>query len=345
MSLTTETLSQNEIDKLLGHSTGVPAGASAATSSSGASGATAPRTDLQVYDFRRPHRVSKERLRTLEALYERLAKSLEAWLIGRVRRQITLRLVSVEQFSFGEFTLSLPTPCAAYGFDIRNANARKGVIDVGHEFAFFLVDRLFGGGGQPLSLQRGLTPIERLAVRLVVERLTSLLAEVWHDYVSLDLELSTFESFPDMIQAANQDDPVLVGNIEASMEGQTSLIVVCLPFNVLEKFFSSSNRRLVQDVVTTEPERRMARETVEGSLRMMQVDVTAHLPTFRVPMRQLLGLPVGSILTTGLPTDASLNLHINGEPRFRVAPGRVGQQLAVRILEPHLSASPTASLP
>jgi flagellar motor switch protein FliM len=332
--MATETLSQQDIDRLLG-------------SANPASARAAPHADVQVYDFRRPNRVSKERLRTIEAMYERLAKSLEGWLIGRVRRQVTLRMLSVEQFSFGEFTLSLPTPCAAFGFDIRNVSGRKGVIDVGHEFAYFLVDRFFGGGAsQPLPLTRGITPIERLAVRIVVERLTTLLTEIWHDHVSLDLELTTFESVPEMVQAANQDDPVLVANIEVAAESQTSLIVVCLPFNVLEKFFSSGDRQWVQDVVSTEPERRIAREIVEASLRVTRVDVSAHLPTFHVPMRQLLGLPVGAVLTTGLSTDATLDVLVNGEPRYRAASGRVGQQLAVRILDTLAPPAPaTASFP
>ena len=108
--MSSETLSQTDIDRLLGGG------------SRGASAAAAPFSnaalDVQVYDFRRPHRVSKERLRTLEAMYERLVKGLEAWLISRVRGQIEVRLQSVEQFSFGEFTLSLPMPCSAYIFDI-----------------------------------------------------------------------------------------------------------------------------------------------------------------------------------------------------------------------------------
>lgn len=334
--MSSDTLSQGDIDKLLGN-----AAATAATT------AAAPaRADVQVYDFRRPYRVSKERLRTLEAMHERLAKSLEAWLIGRVRRQVTLRVISVEQLSYGEFTLSLPTPCASFGFDIRNCEGRKGVIDVGHEFAYFLVDRLFGGGtAPPLALQRGLTPIERLAVRVLVDRLTTLIQEIWQDHVTLDLELTTFESFPDMIQAANPDDPVLVATIEAAAGQLRALIVVCLPFDVLDKFFSSGDRRRVQEVATTEPERRMTREAVEASLRKVHVDLAVRLPTFRVPMRQLLGLPVGAVLATGIPTDAPLSLLINDALRFRVAPGRVGQQIAVRILEPIDSSAPTRPFP
>ena len=88
-----EKLSQTEIDALLGSSADPLAAADPGYTTS---------EDVQLYDFRRPRHVSKERLRTLEAMYERLTKSLEAWLIGRVRRQVELKLQSVEQFTFGE---------------------------------------------------------------------------------------------------------------------------------------------------------------------------------------------------------------------------------------------------
>ena len=39
--------------------------------------------DVQVYDFKRPHRISRERQRTMDAMYERLVKSLEGWLRNR----------------------------------------------------------------------------------------------------------------------------------------------------------------------------------------------------------------------------------------------------------------------
>ncbi len=150
--MSSETLSQSEIDNLLRR------GSSAAT----APAANAPAMDVQIYDFRRPSRVSKEKLRTLESMYERLVKSLEGWLIGRVRGQIELQLQSIEPFSFGEFIFSLPTPCASYLFDIADSGGQQGVIDIGHEFAYFLVDRFFGGGsGNLTSMDRSLTPIER----------------------------------------------------------------------------------------------------------------------------------------------------------------------------------------
>jgi flagellar motor switch protein FliM len=319
--VSTETLSQNEIDRLLGGSGDYPPAAAVA------------QQDVQIYDFRRPHRVSKERLRTLEAMYERLVKSLEGWLMGRVRGQVELKLLSVEQFSFGEFTLSLPTPCASYLFDIRDSGGAQGVIDFGHDFAYFLVDRLFGGSGGATTMRRSLTPIERLAVRTVAERVMHLTREVWQDYIEMDLALSGFESIPEILRVANREDPVLVANIDVAAGGTRSLLLLMLPFSVLEKFFSASGKR-VASVTGSERERAANREATETSLRVTRVPVAARLPDFRITVRDLTALAEGGLLATGIPTDAELRVLIAGQPRFRGTAGRIGRNLAVRLATP-----------
>lgn len=335
--MASETLSQNEIDLLLG-------GGGAAT-------AVEPRAsskDIELYDFRRPRHVSKERLRTLEAMYERLVKSLEAWLVGRVRRQIELRLHSVEQFSFGEFTLSLPTPCASFGFDILNVPGEKGVIDVGQEFAYLLIDRFFGGGGQPATMHRALTPIERLTVRIVVERIAALLAETWQDVVELQLDLTTFESFPEMVQGTSREAPVLVANIEVAAGSQNSMLLLCLPLSVLDKFFASSDQQRVKEMTGSEQERRMTREIAEASLRATRVDVAARLPAFRLPMRSLLDMQPGGIVPTGIAANSALEVHVGGQFRHRASAGRIGRKLAVRLTEHSVADgadAPTSFLP
>ncbi len=317
------TLSQEEIDKLLGN-----AGVSSAPSQRHASP-----VEVQVYDFRRPNRISTERMRTLEAMFERLCKSLEAWLIGRVRKQVEFKLVGVEALSFGEFVLSLPLPCAAYGFDIINAPGQKGVIDIGHDFAYFIVDRLFGGAGTASSMTRALTPIERMTVKLVVERITALVTEIWQDHVNLPIDVTTFESVPEMVQAVSREQPVLVANIEFSGDGMSALIPICLPFEALERFFSNGEQQRVKPMAGTDDERRATREVAEGALRVTSVDVRARLPEFTVSFRDLMNLPVGGVIPTSLGSDTPIEVWVGGEPRFRGHPGRLGTKLAIRLID------------
>ena len=334
--MSSETLSQSEIDNLLKRG-GTPVSTAAAPSVA---------QDVQIYDFKRPNRVSKEKLRNLEAMYERLVKSLEGWLIGRVRGQIELRLQSIEPFSFGEFIFSLPTPCASYLFDIADSGGQQGVIDIGQEFAYFLVDRFFGGGSGTLTaMDRALTPIERMAVRGVAERVVQQLRDIWSDHVRLELELAGFESFPEILQAVNREDPVLVANIEVRTGDVSSLVLVCLPFAVLDKFFASTTRRRINTIAGSEREREASRELTESSLRATSVDIAARLPAFHLPLQALGTLHVGGILTTGIPRDASVDLIVSDQRRFTGVAGRMGQHLAVRVVDVHHQDEPIPASP
>lgn len=290
--------------------------------------------EVRNYDFRRPHRVSKERLLALEAMYERLVKSLEGWLVGRVRTKIELSLDSVEQVSFAEFTHSLATPCAAYLFRIQDSGGMKGVVDIGHDFAYFLVDRLFGGGGEPSTFARALTPLERMAVRIVAERTLVLLMEIWQDHIVLDLEISGFESIPEILRAENRDDPMLVAHVNTMALGTKSDMSICLPLSILEKFFTTSGQRQSASVTGSERERSRNRKLAESSLRAAELAISARMPDFRLSMRELASLKEGSVVGTGIPCDTELELLVSGRPRFRGAPGRVGRRLAVKVLGP-----------
>lgn len=328
--MVTETLSQNEIDSLLG------SGSQRSAPTHADSG-----MEVQVYDFRRPHRVSKERLRALEALYGRLAKSLEGWLVGRIRGQLELSLLSVEQLSFGEFLLSLPSPCASYIFDVADSAGQQGVIDFGHELCYVLVDRMLGGSGTPTVLTRGMTTIEREVVRTAAERLTAMLAEAWQDHVPLSLGVSGFESLPEILQSSNREDPVLVATLQVNALGVSSMILVTLPFAVLEKFFATSGRKRVSAAAQSDKDRLANRDLAARLLRSAKVPVAARLPECRLSMRNLGSLRIGTVLSTGIPCDSQIQVFVGTQPRFKATHGKIGSRLAVSLLD-SLLTSPDA---
>jgi flagellar motor switch protein FliM len=319
-----ETLTQNEIDALLSSSRNAPA-PGATTSAPGD-------PEALNYDFRRPRRVSNEKLRTLQATYDRFAKAIEGWLLGRVRGKVQLNVHGIEQFSFNEFALSLPTPCAAFIADVKDSGGQQAVVNFGSEFAFYLIDRLFGGGTEPSLATRALTPIERMAVRTAAERMWHYLSEAWSDYVELKFDMTGFESIPEILRAANPEDPVLVANIEVVAGNMRSPLVICLPFPVLDKFFAGGNERRVTTLGSS-TEMQAMRGMTENSVRNTRVPLSARLPEFRLAMRQLLELKPGSILATGLPRTAVLDVLVGTQRRFQATPGRLGSTLAVRLLD------------
>ena len=321
--MSSEILSQTDIDQLLGGEG--PAKRKAAPGEA---------KEALLYDFRRPHRVSKERLRTLEAMYERLVKSMEGWIMGRVRGKVELTLQGVEQLSFSEFALSLPTPCCSYVVDIHDSGGQQGVIDFGNEFAYFLVDRLLGGKAEPFVAERALTPIERTVVRTVADRTTAALREIWEDYIRLELMVTGFESIPEILRATGGDQPVLVASVGITAGGRQSLMSLCLPFSVLDTFFADSQLHRRGSVTGSQEERRAIRDLVGTKLRVTRLEVAARLPEFRIPMRTLMALEEGSVLATGIPSSAEVDVFVSGQARYKGTAARVGRRLAVSVNNP-----------
>jgi flagellar motor switch protein FliM len=218
---------------------------------------------------------------------------------------------------------------------IKDAGGHQGVIDFGTELAFFLVDRLLGGGGDPTILDRALTPIERMALRVVAERVMTQLEEIWREHEVLELAIDGFESVPETIQAVPREDPVVVVTLSASFADKTSVLSICLPVGVLEKFFvvasGETKARLLS--IGSESEVIANRANTEAQLRATAVPVRVRLPDFRVSLRDVAGLHVGTVLATGMPTTAPLLAYIGATPRFHCSAGWVGRKLAVRVLD------------
>ncbi|MBN1308161.1 MAG: hypothetical protein JXA18_09615, partial [Chitinispirillaceae bacterium] len=61
---------------------------------------------LSLYDFRRPDRVSKDQMRTLQNLHEGFARQFSTTLTNFLRTFVEIELVSVDQLTYSEFVMS-----------------------------------------------------------------------------------------------------------------------------------------------------------------------------------------------------------------------------------------------
>lgn len=321
--MSSETLSQNEVDELFDSPADEPDDVPEPDDGE---------PDVQLYDFRRPSRISREQQRSVEAMYGLVASGIEGWIRARLRGQAQVMLQSVEQITFGEFVLSLQTPCSSFIYDLGN-RPQKLVIDVGQDFAFFAVDRLLGGGGSPVLPDRALSRVEQGVVQRVSDRVADDLTDAWEDHVLLRPEFDRFESTPEMIQIVNREDPVLVANLKISFGDRETLIEICLPFTAVEDFFTGSSDSNVQHVPDSQRSREENRRKLEATLRRTRIPLRVTLPRFRLPVEELTDLEEGDILPTSLTPESELEVEVSGQERFRGKPGRDGKHLAVQITD------------
>ncbi len=287
--------------------------------------------EAQVYDFRRPSRISKERLGSLKAIYGLVTKGLEGWFAGRIREQISIELESLDPLTHGEFLLALPSPCSSYLVALGDEGMGTAVIEMGQDFSFFVVDRFQSGEGELEIPDRSLTLVERALVQLVVDRICHQLKDAWREHMGLEPRIIGFESVPEMIQVANPEDPVLVAHIKVWAGDLSSLLLICLPFPVIEKFFSDGAGRRMTHSRGSSEERAVEQSWMSEHLAKAALTVEARLPTFGVSLGALAELKEGDVLSTGCAPDAELVVRVAGKPRWMATGGREGQNRALRI--------------
>jgi flagellar motor switch protein FliM len=70
-------------------------------------------TEIKIYDFKRPERVSKDQMRALQTLHEAFARNFGASLSGFLRTIVEVKVATCEQMTYAEFTSGLPNPQAS----------------------------------------------------------------------------------------------------------------------------------------------------------------------------------------------------------------------------------------
>jgi flagellar motor switch protein FliM len=130
------------------------------------------RVDVQVYDFKRPERVSKDQMRRLEALHEGFGRNFGAALSGYLRTIIEVSVAHIEQLTYSEFIHSLPNPTC---FNLLKAEQLEGqlCLEISPLIIYPIIDRLLGGSNADLFIpQRPLTQIEQRLVQRITDRAT-----------------------------------------------------------------------------------------------------------------------------------------------------------------------------
>ena len=72
-----------------------------------------------LYDFKRPNRVSKEQVRAVKGIHDKMARNLASQVSAIMRSIVEIQLHSVDQMTYGEFLMSLPSPTSFNVFSIK----------------------------------------------------------------------------------------------------------------------------------------------------------------------------------------------------------------------------------
>jgi len=323
-----EVLDQSEVDALLAAVDSGQVTAAAGTEVFGGRGAT--RADVQVYDFKRPERVSKDQMRALEALHEGFGRNFGAALSGYLRTIVEVSVAHIEQLTYSEFIHSLPNPTC---FNLLKAEQLDGqlCLEISPLIIYPVIDRLLGGSNADLFIpQRPLTQIEQRLVQRITDRAMQHLSEAWTNLTPTTFTVSDFESNPQLVLIVPPNETVVVVGFELKMGNRAGTMSLCIPYNVIEpmmgllnqqNWFSYQRKGGQEDHV-----RRLTR-----NVNNAPVEMRALLAQTRITLSDLMSLQVGDIITTDKGTERDVLIQVEGRSKFLGQTGQFRGTRAVRI--------------
>ena len=317
-------LSQEEIDALL-------TAASDQNSSGGHASAFEgdPRTSVIGYNFRRPDRVTKDQIRSLHFLHDRFARNVSTSMSAYMRVVTDVSILSVEQFTYSEFLMSLSDPTAFYAVSMRPLEGTA-ALELNPSVAFTMIDRMLGGSGRGVAVNRALTDIEQNVTDGVVKLILENLTDAWRGIVDVQFRISGRETRPQMLQVAAPNEVVVLMSFEIKISGTRGVLNICFPASSIEEVSGSFTRSWERAQRAMTPGEQAA---LDENVGRVEVTLSAGIEA-AIGAGDFLRLKVGDVVGLEHPATDPIDVRINGKTKFTGVPVVSATRSQIRIEAP-----------
>lgn len=288
--------------------------------------------DISNYDFRRPNRISKNQVRTLQNVHESFSESFGFYLVSKLQSIVSINVTSVDQLFYSEFILSVSNPSCLYVFDIEGTDG-SGIMEISPQLALTIVERLLGGTTDVIPKSRVISPIEQAVIKGVIVHALSDLGNAWRSIAEINFKYSRLEMEADFVQIAPSSEIVIIVSLDVNIGSNTFLMNLCFPTFALEEVLARLNKQKVTtQVIKQSPSK--ARENMEilhQQISTTSLPVIAELGKAAISLKELMELKVGDVIKVKKHIQDEIEVIIAGRRKLGARPGSIEGKKAVRI--------------
>ncbi|PAF46012.1 flagellar motor switch protein FliM [Helicobacter sp. 11S02629-2] len=283
-----------------------------------------------VYDFRRPNRVSREQLRSFRSIHDKMARNLSNQISAIMRSIVEIQLHSVDQMTYGEFLMSLPTPTSFNVFSMKPMDG-AGVCEINPTIAFPMIDRLLGGRGDQYEGTREFTNIELNLLDTILRQIMQNLKEAWAPIADIFPSVDAKESSPNVVQIVAQNEVVVMVVMEIVIGHSSGMMNLCYPVISLETILS---RLASRDLLMSETSGKKSRnKELQALIGGADVNVSAILGSTNISLKDILELKVGDVIRLDKVADDVVTVNIDGREKYAASIGLQRYRKTIQIRE------------
>ncbi len=279
-------------------------------------------------DFRRPTKLSREQVRSLDLFHDTFSRRLSSSIGSIARANATVEIARVSQLSWDEYQRTLP----AFTF-LATAAVRPlqgdALVEMDTPLALGLANRLLGGAGR-VEPPRRPTELEVPPLRRIGSAAVEALGDALSQFVEVQSELVSIDLSPQLVAISSPSQIVLVLTYALKIQG-TELsgdLSLCISLStmtpMLEKLASHNVEKVGAEFDSV---------LMDQVVRRIPLSVEAHLAPTLVSAGSIAALSVGDVLVLDHRITQPANVTVAGRHLFTGHIGRRGSRLAVAVAE------------
>jgi flagellar motor switch protein FliM len=247
-------------------------------------------------------------------LHDSFVRLLTQSLSLTLRSFVSGNVITVEQFSFGEFSARMQSPtCIVYLSMLPYEG--YAAVEVNHSLVAPILDHVLGGNGKIDSeLDRELTDIEKGMLEGFFRIIPHDLSEAWKPIASIGFAFDCVETEPLLSNRISRNEAVVVIAMELRIgdkQGKVNLAIPSITLKMLRHRFDQQST--TKRAVSPETEAAIKQKIATG----MKMDVDCALVGARIRLSDLLNLKVGDLVDLGVEFDRRGSLLVNGIPKLQ----------------------------
>ena len=284
---------------------------------------------VKNYDFARPSKFSKDHLRTLEIIFENYGRLLSTNLPAYLRRNVQVEVMNAEANTYSEFANALSNPVL---LGVVNFAPLDGsiLIELASNLGFAIVDRMLGGGGQPLEKSREFTEIELIIIERILEVCTNLLVDPWESVVAIEPRLERIETNSQFAQFISPSEMTAIVTMNIKIGSVEGLMNVCIPFSCVESVIDKLNTKYWYSNMR-QSDAGAYQENIEAIIDRAQIPVKAMLGRSTISVNDFMNIQIGDIIKLNTKVDDELDVYVGNIKKFHALPGATSDAYAVRV--------------
>ncbi|GAA0077556.1 flagellar motor switch protein FliM [Clostridium sp. CTA-5] len=319
-----DVLSQSEIDALL-----------SALSTGELEPEAVPKEDekhkVKLYDFKSPQKFSKDHIRTLELIHDNFARIISNYLTGQIRKNVKVRIETVEQITYEEFIHSVQNPTIITMFKMPPSIGTI-IFETNPQLSFQILDILLGGSGDRKVESKEFSDIDKNIIKQITTGMIGNLKLAWEDILEVNPEVEGIETNPAINQTLAPNEPVALITFSVEFGEHSTFMNMCIPYLSIEKVL---DKLVVQYWFQNDDEalRAESRVKVEDAIQKVDIEIVAELGSTHLIVDDFLKLSEGDIIKLDNKSSSPIKVYVGNEDCYYAKPGITGKNMGVAILD------------